>query len=68
MVALNDLLRALSRNLEDERARERVLRLRMPFGRQTKVRTVSLEENAGFPEEERSVNRPDHEHSARTDD
>ena len=33
MVSLNDLLHARSRNLEDERARERVLRIRMPFGR-----------------------------------
>jgi H+/Cl- antiporter ClcA/predicted transcriptional regulator len=32
MVALNDLLRARTKNLEDERARERVLRIRMPFG------------------------------------
>jgi CBS domain-containing protein len=30
MVALDDLLRARSRSLEEERARERVLRLRMP--------------------------------------
>ena len=29
----NDLLRARTRNMEDERARERVLRIRMPFGR-----------------------------------
>ncbi|MBV9083354.1 MAG: CBS domain-containing protein [Acidobacteriaceae bacterium] len=32
MVSLEDLLRARSRNLEEERARERVLRLRMPIG------------------------------------
>ena len=32
MVALGDLLQARTRNLEDERARERVLRIRMPFG------------------------------------
>jgi CIC family chloride channel protein len=31
MVALNDLLRARTRNLEDERVRERVLKLRSPF-------------------------------------
>ncbi|MBV8550333.1 MAG: CBS domain-containing protein [Acidobacteriaceae bacterium] len=31
MVSLNDLLHARTRNLDDERARERVLRLRMPF-------------------------------------
>ncbi len=33
MISLNDLLRARSRNLEDERTRERVLRVRIPFGR-----------------------------------
>ena len=50
MVSLRDLLRARTRNLEEERARERVLRLRMPFGRQTKVQTVPLTENADFPD------------------
>ena len=34
MVSVNDLLSARIQNLEDERARERVLRIRMPFGRQ----------------------------------
>jgi H+/Cl- antiporter ClcA len=34
MVSLNDLLRARTRSLEEERRRERVLRLRIPFGRQ----------------------------------
>jgi chloride channel protein, CIC family len=33
MVSLNDLLHARTRNLSDERSRERVLRIRMPFGR-----------------------------------
>ena len=33
MISLNDLLRARSRNLEEERARERVLRLRIPIRR-----------------------------------
>jgi CBS domain-containing protein len=33
MIALDDLLRARGRNLEEERARERVLRLRLPIGR-----------------------------------
>jgi CBS domain-containing protein len=33
MVSLDDLLRARGRNLEEERARERVLRLRLPIGR-----------------------------------
>jgi chloride channel protein, CIC family len=48
MISLNDLLRARTRNLEDERARERVLRIRMPFGRQTKSRKVALTEGADF--------------------
>jgi len=34
MISLNDLLGARIQNLEDERARERVLRIRMPSGRQ----------------------------------
>ncbi len=38
MVSLDDLLRARSRNLEEERARERVLRLRMPLRRWSKSR------------------------------
>ena len=33
MVSLDDLLRARGRNLEEERTRERILRLRMPLGR-----------------------------------
>lgn len=37
MVSLDDLLRARSRNLEEERARERVLRLRMPLKRRVQV-------------------------------
>ena len=32
MIALTDLLRARTRDLEEERRRERVLRLRIPFG------------------------------------
>jgi chloride channel protein, CIC family len=32
MISLNDLLQARSQNLEEERARERVLRIRIPFG------------------------------------
>jgi hypothetical protein len=31
MVSLNDLLRARTRTLEEERRRERVLRIRLPF-------------------------------------
>ncbi|WP_158750439.1 CBS domain-containing protein [Acidobacterium sp. S8] len=48
MVALNDLLHARTKNLEDERARERVLRIRMPFGRQAKERKIALTEESGF--------------------
>ncbi len=48
MVSLDDLLRARTRNLDDERARERVLRIRMPFGRQRKSRTVPLTEGSDF--------------------
>ena len=33
MVSLTDLLRARTRSLEEERHRERVLRIRLPFGR-----------------------------------
>ena len=32
MVSLNDLLRARTRSLDEERRRERVLKLRLPFG------------------------------------
>ena len=49
MVALNDLLHARTRNLEDEAARERVLRIRMPFGGQVKERGGSTDEGSGFP-------------------
>jgi CBS domain-containing protein len=48
MVALQDLLHARTRNLEDERARERVLRIRMPFGQQSKERKVKLTEGSDF--------------------
>jgi hypothetical protein len=33
MVSLTDLLRARTRSLEEERHRERVLRIRLPFSR-----------------------------------
>jgi CIC family chloride channel protein len=49
MVALNDLLHARVKNLEDERARERVLRIRMPFGGQMAERKIRLTEGADFP-------------------
>jgi CBS domain-containing protein len=39
MVSLSDLLMARVRNLHEERTRERVLRLRMPFGSREVKRT-----------------------------
>jgi len=48
MISLNDLLRARTRNLEDERARERVLRIRMPFGSQSESRRIALTEESDF--------------------
>jgi chloride channel protein, CIC family len=42
MISLNDLLRARSRNLEEERVRERVLRLRMPVGGRHKSEKVPV--------------------------
>lgn len=48
MVALNDLLHARVKNLEDERARERVLRIRMPFGGRTTERKIALTEGSDF--------------------
>jgi len=53
MVSLKDLLHARTRNLEDERARERVLRIRTPFGRQREEQKVALTEKADFPHETR---------------
>jgi chloride channel protein, CIC family len=48
MIALNDLLRARTKNLADERARERVLRIRMPFGRQAKESRFPLTDESDF--------------------
>jgi chloride channel protein, CIC family len=48
MVALNDLLQARTKNLEDERARERVLRIRMPFGHTAKERRIPLTNQSDF--------------------
>ncbi len=44
IVSLDDLLRARTRNLEEERARERVLHLWMPTRRTRKDRKVAVEE------------------------
>jgi H+/Cl- antiporter ClcA/predicted transcriptional regulator len=41
MVSLDDLLKARNRNLQEERARERVLRLRMPIGARSTSERVS---------------------------
>jgi CBS domain-containing protein len=57
MVSLKDLLHARTRNLEDERARERVLRIRTPFGRQREEQKVALTEDADFPNETREEMR-----------
>ncbi len=46
MISLDDLLRARSRNLEEERARERVLRLRMPLRRWSKSETIPQPEES----------------------
>ena len=48
MVSLKDLLHARTRALDDERARERVLRIRMPFGRRREAEKVALTEKADF--------------------
>jgi chloride channel protein, CIC family len=42
MISLNDLLRARAQNLEEERTRERVLRIRFPFGRDQKSENDGL--------------------------
>ncbi len=42
MISLDDLLRARSRNLEEERSRERVLRLRMPLRRFSRSETMPV--------------------------
>lgn len=54
MVALHDLLHARTKNLEDERARTRVLRIRMPFGRETSERKIALTSELNFPNEPRN--------------
>jgi chloride channel protein, CIC family len=42
MVSLDDLLRARTRNLEEERTRARMLRLRMPLGRRPKQEEIKV--------------------------
>jgi CBS domain-containing protein len=50
IISLDDLLRARSRNLEEERARERVLRLRMPLGRQSGSAKIPVTEGSDVTE------------------
>jgi chloride channel protein, CIC family len=50
MISLDDLLRARTRNLEEERARERVLRLRMPYGRRSRREEVEIMEASDVTE------------------
>jgi len=47
MVSLSDLLRGRARDLEEERRRERILRLRLPFGR-ADVQNIMPNPNIGF--------------------
>ena len=42
MIALDDLLRARTRSLEEERRRERVLRIHLPFGRGRVMETTDV--------------------------
>lgn len=56
MVALNDLLQARTKTLENERARERVLRIRMPFGRMEKEAKIPLTQEADFGDGSRGHN------------
>jgi CBS-domain-containing membrane protein len=42
MVSLDDLLRARGRNLEEERTRERLIRLRMPLGRGSNSENITV--------------------------
>ena len=44
MVSLHDLLLARSRSLEEERNRERVLRIRLPFGSRGPAAVGAIEE------------------------
>jgi chloride channel protein, CIC family len=61
MIALNDLLRARTKNLADERARERVLRIRMPFGRQAKENRIPLTSESDFSNGSEPRNPPQSE-------
>ena len=56
-VSLRDLLRARTRNLEEERARELVLRLWTPFGRPAKERTIPLTHDTDFQDESKPIER-----------
>jgi CBS domain-containing protein len=65
MVALSDLLRARSKHLEDERARERVLRIRMPFGRRVIEEEIPLTKGSDFQNGTESADH--HEHTGADD-
>ena len=60
MVALSDLLRARSKNMEDERARERVLRIRMPFGRRVIEEDIPLTQGSDFKNGAASADQREH--------
>jgi len=45
MISLSDLLKARSRNLEEERQRERILRLRLLFPYSPAARAVKKDES-----------------------
>jgi len=57
MVSLRDLLRARTRNLDEERARERVLRLWTPFGRQARERMIPFTRDSDFQNEAKPIER-----------
>jgi CIC family chloride channel protein len=47
MISLHDLLHARTQNLAEERTRERVLRIRIPFGRQASASAANRSRNTG---------------------
>ena len=47
MISLHDLLHARTQNLAEERTRERVLRIRIPFGRQASASAVDRSRDTG---------------------
>ena len=51
MISLNDLLHARTQNLEEERVRQRALRIHMPFRRRVKSYNVPSAERLDHPEQ-----------------